>query len=128
MRTPEAMSMGKCGLGLRCFLNGKEIREIKEQSDPKTNVECRNNFARCPNYIKTATLGILTVMDEMGQFKPENGKAPKLTCIFDHNKIMETPIGPDISPLRCPNVLRDYFYRSETPHLRLSLGKFLFYF
>ena len=61
-------------------------------------------------------------MDEMAQFKTENGKPPKLTCIFDHNMIINTPIGPNISPLRCPNILRDYFYRSETEELQLSLG------
>ena len=61
-------------------------------------------------------------MDEMAQFKSENGRPPKLTCIFDHNMIINTPIGPDISPLRCPNILRDRFYRSNTEELRLSLG------
>ena len=61
-------------------------------------------------------------MDDMAQFRTENGKPPKLTCIFDHNMIINTPIGPDISPLRCPNILRDYFYRSDTEELHLSLG------
>ena len=62
-------------------------------------------------------------MDEMGQYKKENGKPPKLTCIFDHNMIINTPIGPKISPLRCPNILRDYFYRTDqTTEIRLSLG------
>lgn len=59
----------------------------------------------------------------MGQFRMENGKPPKLTCIFDHNMIINTPIGPDVSPLRCPNILRDYFFRTEeTKEIRLSLG------
>ena len=71
---------------------------------------------------KAGTIGILTVMDEMAQFRTENGKPPKLTCIFDHNMILNTPIGPDISPLRCPNILRDFFYRSDTEELHLSLG------
>ena len=50
----------------------------------------------------------------------ENEKPPKLTCIFDLNMIINTPIGPDISPLRCPNILRDYFFRSTTEELQLS--------
>ena len=50
--TPEARSMQKCGLGLRCFLNGKEIREIKERSNPFTNLECRQDFSKCGEYIK----------------------------------------------------------------------------
>ena len=49
---PEGQSMAKCGLGLRCFLNGKEIREIKDQSNPLTNLECQKDFENCGDYIK----------------------------------------------------------------------------
>lgn len=49
---PEGQSMAKCGLGLRCFLNGKEIREIKDQSNPLTNNECKKDFENCGDYIK----------------------------------------------------------------------------
>ena len=49
---PEGQSMAKCGLGLRCFLNGKEIREIKEQSNPITNLDCQKDFSKCGDYIK----------------------------------------------------------------------------
>ena len=44
--------MAKCGLGLRCFLNGKEIREIKDQSNPLTNLQCQKDFSKCGDYIK----------------------------------------------------------------------------
>ena len=49
---PNAQSMAKCGLGLRCFLNGKEIREIKDQSNPFTNLDCQKDFSKCGDYIK----------------------------------------------------------------------------
>ena len=49
---PNGQSMAKCGLGLRCFLNGKEIREIKDQSNPLTNLQCQKDFSKCGDYIK----------------------------------------------------------------------------
>ena len=56
LNTASARSMEKCGLGLRCFLNGKEIREIKEQSNPFKNFECRKDFTKCGDYIKPGFL------------------------------------------------------------------------
>ena len=52
---PDGQSMAKCGLGLRCFLNGKEIREIKEQSNPITNLDCQKDFSKCGDYIKAGS-------------------------------------------------------------------------
>ena len=52
LNTASARSMETCGLGLRCFLNGKEIREIREQSNPFKNFECRKDFTKCGDYIK----------------------------------------------------------------------------
>ena len=58
----------------------------------------------------------------MNSFKPGD----TITCLFNHDLIMETPIGPDVAPLKCPNVIRDLFYRNHVvtkiSDLKLKLG------
>ena len=104
----EFNAMGRCGVGLRCFDKVQGSLWVKDMTDPKYLFRQNHDFQAVENEIKKNTLGQL----QAAITNVWSGKSnQELTCLFNHDLIQRTPVGPRVTPLKCPSILRDFFYR-----------------
>merc|ERR1712106_36400 len=92
-------AMGRCGVGLRCFDEIRGSMWNKELTDPVYLFNQNKDFSSVENEIKKNTLGQLQAA-MTNVWSGKQGQA--LTCLFNHDLIQRTPVGPRVSPLKCP--------------------------